>query len=283
MTWNVGASRVIVTPPVGVELAGYGFGPSVGILDELEAQALWLQQGDETAVIVTVDMLMFGAEFVDRVRERAMAELGVPGDHVLLSASHSHSSPTAVPLRQWGRVDQAYSRVLESQLVGAMAVARRRATRARLGTGVGRVDNVSENRRRIEGLLDPSVPVLRFDDEAGDPIAILFNYGCHPVSLHSYRNLISPDYPGYARQVVRTVLGRDTVAMFTLGTAGDVNPAGYVAGKTTPQRARQIGAILGCEVARVALAPSHWSAPVLRVRQTILDFDFKFGLNTILT
>jgi hypothetical protein len=104
---------------------------------------------------------------------------------------------------------------------------------------------------------------------------VLFNFACHPVSLHSYRNLIAPDYPGYARRIVRDVLGHDVVVMFTLGTAGDINPSGYVAGKTTPQRSRQIGTILGCEVSKVALTPNHCGSPELRVRRKVLDLPLE--------
>jgi neutral ceramidase len=271
MTLRAGAARVAITPPVGVELAGYGFGPSVGILDDLEAQALVLESEGTSAAIVTADLLTAGPEFVANVRARVEATLGIPGSHVLVSASHSHSSPTAMPLRQWGRVDPAYVRALESRLVGAIAMAQRRAQEARLGLGLGHVDTISENRRATAGTIDPAVPVLRLDDAAGAPIAVLYNFACHPVSLHSYRNLISPDYPGYARSVIRQVLGPETVVMFTLGAAGDINPAGYVAGATTPRRSRQIGAILGCEVARAALDPAYEDDPPLRVVQTLVD------------
>jgi hypothetical protein len=247
----------------------------VGILDDLEAQALYLESGDTSAAIVTADLLTFGAPFVGAVRARIESTLGVPAGHVMFSASHSHSSPTTMPLRQWGRVDAAYVNALASHLVGAVAVARREAQKARLGVGLGRVENIAENRRAGQHSIDPDVPVLRFDDESGVPIAVLFGYGCHPVSLHSYRNLISPDYPGYARAVVRQVLGRDVVTMFALGPAGDINPARYVAGGTTPQRSQQIGSILGCEVAKVALDPAYEDDPPLRVGQEIVDLPIE--------
>jgi hypothetical protein len=83
--------------------------------------------------------------------------------------------------------------------------------------------------------------------------------------------LISPDYPGYARDVVCCVMGDEAVPMFTLGPAGDVNPAGYVGGKTSPARARQIGSILGCEVAKVALDPAYEVGPSLRASRTIVQ------------
>jgi neutral ceramidase len=243
----------------------------VGILDDLEAQALVLESADTSAAIVTADLLTVGPELVANVRSHVEAAWGIPGSHVLVSASHSHPSPTATSLRQWGRVDETYLRSLEAHLVGAVALAQRRAREASLGLGRGHVDNISENRREGNATIDSSVPVLRLDDIQGAPIAVLYGFGCHPVSLHSYRNLISPDYPGYARAVVRDLLGQDTVVMFTLGAAGDINPAGYVAGGTTPQRSRQIGSILGCEVVKMALDFTYEADPLLRVVQTVLD------------
>jgi hypothetical protein len=169
-------------------------------------------------------------------------------------------------------VDRTYIRALEAHLVGAVALARRETREAHLGLGVGRVDTISENRRSGQDVTDPAVPVLRFDDDAGgQPIAVLTNFACHPVTLHSYGNRISPDYPGTTRSVVRSVLGENVAVLFTLGSAGDVNPAGYVAGETTPQRSRQVGAILGCEVAKVALEVGHAAAKPLRVAHTVLE------------
>jgi neutral ceramidase len=104
---------------------------------------------------------------------------------------------------------------------------------------------------------------------------VLCNFGCHPVSLHSYRSLISPDYPGYARAIIRSVLGSQAVQLFTLGTAGDINPAGYVAGQTTPRRSRQIGSILGCEVARVALGLQTRPESSLQVARKVIELPIE--------
>jgi neutral ceramidase len=270
-TWRAGTARTIITPPVGVELSGYGFGPSVGILDDLQAQALVLESDTATVAIVTADLIGFGAELVASVRQRIQASLGIPDSHVLLSASHTHSGPAAEPMRQWGAVDENYVRLLADHLVGLVHVAWHNRQDARIGIGMGRVDNVSENRRRPDGPRDVAVPVVRVDNAQGEPMAVLFSMGCHPVSLHSYRNLISPDYPGYARQVLADVLGKDVVSMFVLGTAGDINPAGYVARQTTPRRSRQIGAIVGCEVARVALDPANMQDTTLRIERAQIE------------
>ena len=268
---KAGAARVTITPPVGVELSGNAFGPSVGILGDLEAQALVLEVDGEWAVLLTADLIGFRPALVAAVRRRIKASVGIPNDRVLLAGSHTHSGPGTIFLRHWGAFDEGYLSVLEDQLVGLVTMAHRNVREARMGTALGHVDNISENRRIADGPIDPDVPVVRFDDLEGQPIAVLYNYACHPVSLHSYRCLISPDYPGYARSVIQGVLGSEVVVMFMLGAAGDINPKGFVARQTTPERSGQIGAILGCEVAKVALGIESQEETVLRMVNTTVD------------
>jgi hypothetical protein len=154
---------------------------------------------------------------------------------------------------------------------------------------MGRVDTISENRRGAAGPIDPEVGVLTLHARSVSPddwnvreetpaetpvgplLAVLFNFACHPVSLHSYRNVLSPDYPGYARAALQALLGQDAVTLFTLGTAGDINPARFYFRRTTPRQARRIGAILGCEAAKVALDPAFVLEPTLRLRTEVVD------------
>ena len=159
-SFRAGAANVTITPPLGVELAGYGFGLSVGVLDDLEAQTLYLESGDERVVIVTVDLLAVGAEFLAGLRQRAEAEIGVRGDCLLVAASHSHSAPTARSLRQWGQVDASYLRFLGRAILQAIETARNAAADACLGWGEGHLETISQNRRAAGGPIDPAVPVL---------------------------------------------------------------------------------------------------------------------------
>jgi hypothetical protein len=273
MTLKAGTSKIIITPPIGVELAGYSFGPSQGILADLEAQALVLESahGNESvrAVILSADLLVCGAELVANVRSRIEGELGIPGSHVLLAASHTHSGPTTMPFRQWGALDEGYLRWLEASLVGLVRMAQANQVEARLGTALGKVETISENRRG-KPPLDAGVPLLRLDRSDGQPLCILYNFGCHPVVLHSYRNLVSPDYVGYARRAVQSLLGEEVAVMFTLGTAGDINPAGYRPRRFNPEDAWRMGTILGCEVARRALEVEYEENPLLHLAQKTL-------------
>lgn|GEM_PF-2275386 len=217
------------------------------------------------------------------------AELSLPGERLLVSASHRHSTPTARPLRQWGQVDQAYQLFLEAAILGAVKQARGVAVEARLGYGLGQAATISANRRGLDGPIDPAVPVLVFhrrdatpaewnaDEEpptetaVGPRLAVLYNFACHPVSLHSYRNLLSPDYVGYTRAALQALLADDPVSLFTLGACGDINPARFYFRRTTPRQAQRVGAVLGCEVAQVALDPQLVEQPTLRLKSVVVD------------
>jgi len=49
---KAGFAQAAITPPVGVELAGWAFGPSAGALEELHAQAAVLESGHMQGVII---------------------------------------------------------------------------------------------------------------------------------------------------------------------------------------------------------------------------------------
>ena len=70
--------------------------------------------------------------------------------------------------------------------------------------------------------IDPTVGVIRVDDLDGDPIAIVFRYSCHPVTMGPRSAVASSDFPGVARRVVETSLGG--LALFLQGGGGNINP-----------------------------------------------------------
>jgi hypothetical protein len=71
--------------------------------------------------------------------------------------------------------------------------------------------------------IDPSLGIIRVDDEHGAPRAILVNYACHAVVLGPDNRQISADYPGYlARRIERELPG--ALCLFVQGGAGDINP-----------------------------------------------------------
>ena len=91
---KAGFGRVTITPPFGIPLAGYFVErPMDGVLDELEIQALALDDGKKKTVILVADLL--GIRAVDLLPVRkAIAErccLAVEG--VMIACTHTHTAP----------------------------------------------------------------------------------------------------------------------------------------------------------------------------------------------
>ena len=94
------------------------------------------------------------------------------------------------------------------------------------------------------GPVDPEVCVLRVENTAGEILASLVNFGCHPVSIYPFLSTaVSADYPAFVTSVVEQAEGG--LCLFTLGLAGDAVP--FDRG-VLPRR--QIGRAVGGEALR---------------------------------
>jgi hypothetical protein len=193
--------------------------------------------------------------------------LALSSSSVMLNLSHNHSSP-ALPafMAMTDSPEEAALRVrygveLERALVEAALEANASLRPARLGTGwgesrIGVYRRETRERRDVLGEvpdhpIDASVGVVRIDDLDGDPIAVMFRYSAHPVTVGPRSMVASADYPGPAREVVERSLGG--LALFLQGCGGNVNPAvgiGYeIDCRETKDR---VGLELGGEVLKVA-------------------------------
>jgi len=76
-----------------------------------------------------------------------------------------------------------------------------------------------------EGLsyIETAVPILLARGPNGSPVAILFSYGCHPVSA-DMQTQFDGDFPSGACELIETATG--AFSMFLQGPAGDQDPIG---------------------------------------------------------
>ena len=56
------------------------------------------------------------------------------------------------------------------------------------------------------GPIDPQVGLLRLDRADGTPLAVLYQFACHPI-MNPPSKGCSADYPGYASKVIEEALG----------------------------------------------------------------------------
>jgi hypothetical protein len=246
MTLLVGADEVVITPPVGTFLDGYGSrtSGSVGVHDDLHARALVLDDGRTRAAIVSCDLIGVDRRLVARVREIASEATGIPGDQIMVAATHTHAGPAGLRADLNAPLTDTTSRLI----AGAIIAADREKRPAAMKAGQGSVDSVSQNRRDPAGPADDALRVLLFDslDPREPPVASVINFACHATVLFHTNMQISADYPGYALETVRGIIG-DAPSLFLNGACGDVNPAWI---EQEHSEARRVGTIVGAEAAR---------------------------------
>src|SRR5262249_112315 len=70
--------------------------------------------------------------------------------------------------------------------------------------------------------VDPMLAVMRFDNDDGQPLAILVNFAAHPVMTEEALLKFSADYPGFLQSKVEENL--KTNCLFMQGASGDLSP-----------------------------------------------------------
>lgn len=300
-----GTARVEITPPVGFPMGGYAArqGPSTGIHDPLFATVLLLKTDGISVAIVSCDLRSFPSErIVSLARERKLA------DHVLIAVTHNHSGPMTWEDKSWPSPERSWFAETEDKILGAIEEASRKLFPARIAAGFGEI-YLGHNRRKIgadgkvtmfwrnaERLptspIDPTVGVIRVDDETGKPRAVLVNYACHAVVLGPDNRQISADYPGYLRQRIEQALP-GTLCLFTQGGAGDINP--YLDKQPVAENgfgeAEKMGDALAEEALKVSrkLKPVTTSSANIQAMAEVKDFHdrwdasktVKAGLTTL--
>ncbi len=236
--------------------------PAVVSNDPLYAKALVLKQGTTVAVLITVDAVAIGEigpirnDYLQNVRTALQQSLSIPPECVLVNASHCHGLTCAdVDQRTIQAVEQAWKNMVP----------------VTAGTGISQEVRIMENRRLLLkdgseadvrhayampwdeevasiGPVDPEIGLLRLDRKDGSPLAVVYNFACHPIQgVPSKGN--TADFPAFASRVVEENFGTDVMAFFIQGCAGDINPVVYkdVHG---PRDCEPFGTMLGLNVMR---------------------------------
>lgn len=246
---------------------------------ELTVRALVANSGGGILVLLSADLLWFPDDVAAAIRDAVADVAGTTPAHVLLNASHAHSVPPlpTTPISDPTADHDALRRFGDDVVVAALEATRNAKARlrpARMGTGRGTTP-IGVYRRAFDArgrghlgevpdrAIDRIVPVVRFDDLDGQPIAVLFSYGCHPVLYGPVARAISSDYPGAARTFVERALTSSSgppdaaitpvVGMFLQGCGGDINPRHGIGVEHDPLETKdREGTVLGAEVVRVA-------------------------------
>ena len=233
-TVRAGVAASNITPPVGVNMAGFASRDhgAEGVHDELRAKALVIDIGDEPVCLITNDLIGFGREAAAELRAAVEETCAIPPDRVMINGSHTHSGPALSRRSQVHQPHEAYLDYLHAKVVGTVkmaADAREPVTlaygREPVQVGINRrecVDGEVRLGRNPEGPVAPYVDVVRVTGEAGEILAILFAHAAHPVVMGGDSYQISADFPGAAQALIERVYP-GALALFAQGCCGDIN------------------------------------------------------------
>jgi neutral ceramidase len=151
-----GCAKLNITPPLGIPLIGSYGKPSDDILDELYAKALVLDDGDNTLVIVSCDLLYTPLEEIAGPARKIITEkTGIPERNILICATHTHSGPevfTKSKFRTPGDtppppIDRPYLDTLVKKIAGSALIAYKDMRQIKIGMAKGQTPEIVYNRR----------------------------------------------------------------------------------------------------------------------------------------
>lgn len=241
---QVGLGVSDITPKTGMEIPG-GFQKhySKGALEPLLAAACVLHDGERTVALVGIDTVAILKSTVANARSLIAKSTKIPGGHVLIGASHTHSGGPVVGTAGSDE-DPIYTDMLAKGIASAVTSAWNSLHAGEVGIGTGREETIAFNRRFLmrdgreithpgkpgtphhkdivapAGPADPDVGVLAFRGTDQKVLGIVVHFTCHSTVVNG--NYYSPDYAGYLRKHLKARYGEQTPVVFLLGACGDI-------------------------------------------------------------
>ena len=237
--------------------------------DPLHARCLVLDNGQRRIAFAICDSCMIPREIFDDAKQRASQETGIRTDHILMSATHTHTA-VSVDRTFQSKVETEYGKFLAKRIAAGIVQAELQLEPAKIGWAVGNNPRQVFNRRwhlrpgvvlrdpfdrgsdkvrmnppsaseqllKPAGPIDPEVPIVSVQATDGRPIAVLANYSLHYVGGVP-ANSLSADYFGeFARQLARLIKPESEydneappfVGILSNGTSGDINNINFFEG-----------------------------------------------------
>jgi len=298
--FKAGTAAVVITPKDGTPMAGYySMRAADGVLDDLHAKAIVVEQDGAKAAFVALDLITVTRPIVVAARKLIAEQTGIAPERVMISATHSHTGPV---LAREGMLDdlmggktpaaQEFGGGLPALIAHCVAEANAKLAPARALATLGREEQLSFNRRffmqdgsvswnpakldkrivRPAGPIDPDVGVLYFEsaEKKPAPLAMYVNFAMHPDTTGGTK--ISADYPYYLSKRLAEYKGDTMLTLFANGCCGNINHrnVAWADPQHGPRESERIGTVLAGAVlssvpnleALTTYAPRAASTPV---------------------
>ena len=310
---RTGAAKVVISPPAGAGMAGYyHFRACDGVLDDIHAHALVLDDGATRAALVTLDLIGAPRDLVEAVRAEVQQSGLLPGAQVMISATHAHTGP--VPggfLHTPDKPDAAALAVHEKYIAGlpaliasSVAGAVEKLSPVMVSGVSGECTGVSFCRRFYmrdgtvgwnpgklnadismpTGTPDPQVQAIFFE-AAHEPsqrvpaLAIYANFAMHPDTVGGTKT--SADYPGALARILSGYHGKDCITLFGNGTCGNLNhlDVQWPRSQSGPEEAHRLGTLIGAAIFRAEKNQHRFAPGALQVKSVTVPLEVPFVTN----
>jgi hypothetical protein len=289
--FQAGAAVRVITPDPLLPVSG-GVGvpkPATEKRGELTARAVVFRSGNTTVGLVALDLLGFPSVLGDRVR----ANVGrIPADHILISATHTHSAPDcyAFPDGQGGHTgDLRYMDFVCGRAAEALNAALDSLQPAVLRVATGEARGKIAYNYYAPDLYDRRMSVLQALSPQGRPLVTLVNYAVHPEVLGNDVGIVSPDLVGPLCERIETQAGG--VALFVNGAQGGMITAdnrnldqpkdplrGYWTDSRTWDECLRIGHLMADEALRIVGEAPEQRTPALSCAKLDVRFPVESPL-----
>ena len=293
---RMGRAAVNITPPLGMPMGGYyKVRLNTGTHDPLYAKAIVLEEAGVEAALVACDLESIPRSFVDAARRIIQKTTHVPPDHVMISATHTHTGPEMSHFfldRLEGppaQIARDYRSALPGKIAEAVREAEADLAPTEVWAGIGRESTLCFNRRylmkdgtigwnpgklnpnivRPAGPVDPDVSVVYFNAAPSKPQATFVNYAMHLDTTGGTE--YSADYPYTLAKLLGEAKDSKMLTVFAIGTAGNINHLDVRSAEpqSSPQEAARIGTILAGEVLKTYPRLTPVNGPLLVRREVI--------------
>ena len=220
---RAGFGKWELTPPMGVELAGYGYylgRCALSVRDPLYARAVMLEEADKRILVISCDLLGLSKAVCAEVFRHA-EKYGVPQSQVIIVSIHTHTGPCIKYHEGCGYVDDAYVATVGGLICRAVDEAAADLCEV---TGVTQAFHAFEgdhiyNRTVADGPVDRFVRGFTLNRSGKAPVCMI-NAACHGV-FRGRKTAVSADFAG---EVNRIMEEKGYASIYLNGLCGDIDP-----------------------------------------------------------
>ncbi|MET3903740.1 hypothetical protein [Paenarthrobacter sp. 4246] len=255
MAFRIGTASADITPSLSTNpyMAGYGStdggreATSSSPFEPLYARAILIWEDTHPHIIISLDVLALPRAMHQRIRDRIIDLTSWSSSDILIQATHTHNGPALIdtlhPFMAYGLADlglvRSYSADLEDTIVNLAQEALDADETAVTFDYKVSTQNFSANRVGLP-YTETAVPILVARRGNGTPAAVIFSYGCHPISA-GLRTLFDGDFAAGACNYIEN-RNPNCFAMFIQGPAGDQDPGGVRGWQLRDQHGDALGA-----------------------------------------